>query len=119
MARMECHQTLTNARLSSNGHSPNPMQKSKTFSKQLHYRMSPKFLAGKHGDISYPELTTPHRDLMKKNLRFYWGQEQEEAFQQIKDRLCSNDVLVPYNISLEARLYVNSSPVGTRATVAH
>ena len=54
-----------------------------------------KFLAGKHGDISYPELTKPLHDLTKKNVRFHWGQEQEEAFQQIKDRLCNDDIFVP------------------------
>ena len=63
-----------------------------------------KFLAGKHGDTSYPELTKPLRDLTKTNVRFHWGQEQEEAFQRIKDRLCSDDVLVPYDTSLETRL---------------
>ena len=77
-----------------------------------------RFLAGKHGDISYPKLTKPLCDLTKKNVRFHWGQEQEEAFQQIKDRLCSDDILVPYDTSLETRLYVNSSPTGTQATVA-
>ena len=77
-------------------------------------QFSAKFLAGKHGDTSYPS----HSDLTKKNVRFHWGQEQEEAFQQIKDRLCSDDVLVPYDTSLETRLYVDSSPVGTQATVA-
>ena len=66
----------------------------------------------------YPELTKPLCDLTKKNVRIHWGQKHEEAFQQIKDRLCSDDVLVPYNMSLETRLYVNSSPVGTQTTVA-
>ena len=74
-----------------------------------------KFLAGKHGDISYPELTKPLRDLTKKNVRFHWGQEQEEAFQQIKDKLCSDDILVPYDTSLETRLYIDFSPIGTQA----
>ena len=62
-----------------------------------------KYLAGKHGDISYPELTKPLCDLTKKNVRFLGGQEQEEAFQHIKDRLCSDDILVPYDTSLETR----------------
>ena len=77
-----------------------------------------KFLAGRHEDISYPELTKPLRDLTKKNIRFHWGQEQKEAFQQIKDRLCSDDMLVPYDTGLERRLYVDSNTIGTQATVA-
>ena len=76
-----------------------------------------KFLAGRHGDI-YPELIKPLGDLTKKNVRIHWGQEQEEAFQQVKDRLCSDDILVSYDTSLETRLYVDSSPIGTQATVA-
>ena len=67
---------------------------------------------------SYSKLTKPLCDLMKKNARFHWGQEQEEAFQQFKERLCSENVLVPYDTSLETRLHVDSSPVGTQATVA-
>ena len=77
-----------------------------------------KFLACKHGHISYPELTKPLRHLTKKNVRFHWGQELEEAFQQIKDKLFSGDILVPYDTSLETRLYVDFSPIGTQATVA-
>ena len=113
---MECHQTLTNARLSSNGLSLNPVQKSKAFSKTAQFNA--KFLAGRHGNISYRELTKSLRDLTKKNVRFHWGQDQEEAFQRIKDRLCSDDVLVPYETNLETRLSVDSSPGGTQATVA-
>ena len=60
-------------------------------------QLNAKFLAGKHGDIPCPELTKSLRDLTKKNVRFHWRQEQEEAFQQVKDRLCSDDVFVPYN----------------------
>ena len=70
-------------------------------------------------NISYPELTPtkPLHDLTKKNVRFHWGQEQEEAFQQVKDRLCSDNLHMPYDTSLDTRLFIDSSPVGTRATV--
>ena len=77
-----------------------------------------KLLADKHGDISCPELTKPLRDLTKKNVRFHWRrQEQEEAFQTIKDRLDSDDILVPYDTSIETRLYIDSSPVDSQGTV--
>lgn len=77
-----------------------------------------KFLFGRNGEKSYPELTKPLRDLTKKNSKFTWGQVQSQAFQQLKQRLCSNRVLVPYDTALPTRLYVDSSPIGTQATVA-
>ena len=77
-----------------------------------------KFLSGKGSDLSYPELTEPLRKLTRKNAKFYWGPNQSNAFQQLKNRLCSEDVLVPSDTKLPTRLYVDSSPVGTQATVA-
>ena len=76
-----------------------------------------KFLGGEAGEASYPELTEPLRILTKKYSRFRWGNQEEEAFKEIKKRLCSNRVLVPYDMEKETRLYVDSSPVGTQATV--
>ena len=98
--------------------SPQPKSSAEVKSFLQTAQSNTKFLAGKHGDISYPELTKPLRDLTKKKIRFHWGQEQEETFQQIKDRLCSDDILLPYDTSLETRLYFDSSPIGTQATVA-
>ena len=40
------------------------------------------------------------------------------AFKEIKRRLCSDRVLVPYDKSLNKRIYVDSSHIGTQATVA-
>ena len=97
-------------------HKPKSSAEVKSFLQTAQFNT--KFLAGKYGDISYPELTKALRDLTKKNVRFHWGQEQEEAFQQIKNRLCSDDILVPYDTSLETRLYIDSSPIATQATVA-
>ena len=77
-----------------------------------------KFLGGKVGQAWYPEGTEPLRVLTKKNTKFFWEPEQAWAFQEMKDRLCSDDVMVPYDTILNTRLHVHSSPVGTQATVA-
>ena len=77
-----------------------------------------KFLTGKPGEPSYPELTQPLRSLTKKYARFSWGDREEQAFQELKKRLCSDRVVVPFDTSLETRLYVDSSYAGTQATVA-
>ena len=77
-----------------------------------------KFLTGQAGEVSYPELTKPLRDLTKKNAKFRWTDEEESAFQELKKRLCSDRVVVPFDTALPTRLYVDSSYAGTQATVA-
>ena len=76
-----------------------------------------KFLGGGPSQRSYPELTEPLRALTKKFARFQWGKREETAFAELKERLCSDKVLVPYDLKRQTRLYVDSSPVGTQATV--
>ena len=41
-----------------------------------------------------------------------------DSFNEIKERLCSDRVLVPYDTARKTRLYVDSSPIGTQATLA-
>ena len=57
------------------------------------------------------------RRLTKKNARFHWGKEQD-SFEELKQRLCSDDVIAPYDTKKDTRLYVDSSPIGTQATLA-
>ena len=56
--------------------------------------------------------------MSKKGARFIWGDREANCFQELKDRLNSEKVLVPYNTKLKTRLYVDSSYLGTQATVA-
>ena len=77
-----------------------------------------KFLSGKAGAKSFPDITEPLRKLTRKKVRFHWGHQQEQSFQEIKLRLCSDDVMVPYDTHKKTRLYVDSSPIGTQATLA-
>ena len=42
---------------------------------------------------------------------------EDDAFNRLKNRLCSDKVLVPYDLSRKTRLYVDSSPIGTQATL--
>ena len=76
-----------------------------------------KFMGGEAGEATYPELTEPLRALTKKYARFRWGDREEYAFNEMKRRLCSDKVLVPYDLSKKTRFYVDSSPVGTQATL--
>ena len=77
-----------------------------------------KFLQGKPGEMSYPEITKPLRELTKKGSKFKWEKEQKHSFHTLKFRLCSDDVLAPYDTNLPTRLYVDSSPIGTHAMAA-
>ena len=77
-----------------------------------------KFLAGRPGEKSYPDLTEPLRAMTKKNAHFVWGQKESSAFNEIKERLCRMTILAPYDLERKTRLYVDSSPIGTQATVA-
>ena len=77
-----------------------------------------KFLGGSFGDDSYPVLTEPLRNLTKKNATFVWGSREQASFDEIRKRLCSERVMSPYDTKLKTRLYVDSSPTGTQATLA-
>ena len=65
-----------------------------------------------------PRVNKPLRDLTRKSSRFHWRYEQNQSFTDIKNRLCRDDVLVPYDTNRKTRLYVDASPVGTQAVVA-
>ena len=63
-------------------------------------------------------LTEPLRRLAKKHATFIWGNREQASFDEIKKRLCSERVMSPYDTRLRTRLYVDSSPTGTQATLA-
>ena len=77
-----------------------------------------KFLGGSTEGDSYPVLTEPLRRLAKKHATFIWGNREQASFDEIKKRLCSERVMSPYDTRLRTRLYVDSSPTGTQATLA-
>ena len=95
---------------------PNSCTEVKSFLQTVQFNA--KFLGGEPGELSYPEITEPLRALTKKNAHFHWGPRERKAFNAIKDRLCSSRVLVPYETDRKTRLYVDSSPIGTQATLA-
>ena len=96
---------------------PAPKNSSEVKSFLQTVQFNAKFMGGKAGESTYPDLTAPLRNLTKKYARFRWGKSEEDAFIELKKRLCSDRVLVPYDLSKKTRLYVDSSPVGTQATV--
>ena len=49
----------------------------------------------------------------------YWNQECENAFQQLKQKLVSAEVLVHYDPSLPLRLACDASAYGVGAVISH
>ena len=97
--------------------SPKNTKEVKSFLQTVQFNS--KFLGAVNGDgESYPELTNPLRKLTQKKAKFVWGSREETAFIKLKERLCDDTVMAPYDTSRKTRLYVDSSPVGTQATLA-
>ena len=93
---------------------PGPQSRAEVKSFPQTIQSNATFLSGKLGEASYPEVTEPLCTLTRENTKFVWGPEQEWAFNELKNHLCSDDVIVPYDTQLPTRLYVDSSTVGTR-----
>ena len=66
---------------------PAPKSSSEVKSFLQTVQFSAKFMGGEAGQRSYPELTEPLRALTKKYARFRWGQREDEAFSELKERL--------------------------------
>ena len=65
-------------------------------------------------EMSYSELTAPLRALTKKKTKFSWTADLEEKLQEIKRRLCSDRVMVSYDLRRRTRLYTDAGPEGTQ-----
>ena len=55
----------------------------------------------------HADVTAPLRHLTKQHVRFDWTRECNRAFKELKKRLSSRTVLVPYKPNLDTRLYVS------------
>jgi len=58
---------------------------------------------------SYSAITQPLRDLLKQDVPYVWGKEQEEAFQMLKEKLCTAPVLVYPDMTKSFRITSDAS----------
>ena len=58
---------------------------------------------------NYAEIAGPLVELTRKYTRFNWGPRQQEAFQRLKDVLCSDTVLAYPDPSKPYKLYTDAS----------
>ena len=96
--------------------SPRTVKEVKNLLQTLQYNAA--HMAAEEGEKSYMELNAPLRYLTKQQVKFKWTEEMEENFKEIKARVSGDRVMVPYDPARETRLYTDSGPEGTQATVA-
>lgn len=63
--------------------------------------------------------TTTLRNLLCRNKKFSWTYDCEMAFRKLKEELCSDRILVPYDPNLPIVLTCDASPTGIAAIMSH
>ena len=63
------------------------------------------------------EITSPMRALLNKKYEFVWDQQQDAAFQKVKDTLSASQVLAYFDPQKEVTLQVDASKSGLGATL--
>lgn len=64
---------------------------------------------------NYAMIAKPLTDLLKKKGEFQFGEEQIQAFEELKSRLCCEPVLRIFDIHLETELHTDASKYGYAA----
>jgi hypothetical protein len=67
---------------------------------------------------SFAEIAKPLTLLSRKDQKFAWGPSQEEAFQRMKDRLCTTPVLTYRNFDLPFFLTTHTSKLAVAAVLS-
>ncbi|KAL9985759.1 hypothetical protein ACROYT_G008200, partial [Oculina patagonica] len=66
----------------------------------------------------YATITAPLRALTKKETPWQWSDEQQHAFDKLKDSLTKNHVMSYFNPAQETEVIVDASPVGLGGILA-
>ncbi|GKB07926.1 putative reverse transcriptase domain-containing protein [Tanacetum coccineum] len=71
-------------------------------------------LVGYYGRFieGFSKIAKPMTELTQKNQKFDWGEEQEEAFQLLKQKLCATPILALPEGSKDFMVYCDSSIKG-------
>ena len=67
---------------------------------------------------NYATVTTPLRELTKKNTIFEWKLPQQKAFEQLKKKLTQAPVMAYYDTTKRSLVIVNGSSLGISAILA-
>lgn len=65
------------------------------------------------------DTCAPLYTLLKKNTKFVWGKEAQEAFENVKEKMASSSVLAHFDPNVKVKLTVDASPKGVAAVLSH
>jgi hypothetical protein len=68
---------------------------------------------------NFAESAKPLTTLTRKNQEFVWGPSQQEAFENLKIKLCTTPVLAHLNFDLPFILTTDASKVAVAAILSH
>ena len=71
----------------------------------------------RHFVKDFSTKAAPLNELVKQNVKFEWGQTQQEAFDLLKSNLTSSPILALPNFELTFEVECNTSGVGIGAAV--
>lgn len=60
----------------------------------------------------FAEIARPLTDLTRKHMAFVWGEDQNNAFNQLKSQLCSRNLLALYDPEMQHEVHTDASAVG-------
>lgn len=63
----------------------------------------------------FAELASPLTKLLKKDSKWEWSHDQQQAFEQLKSKLINRPVLAIYDYSAETELHTDASRIGLGA----
>ena len=66
---------------------------------------------------TYEEVTAPLRSLLKRDVKFVWGADQETAYSKLLTLMESPATLRPYRLGLPTHYVADSSEVGIQASI--
>ncbi|GBN50918.1 Transposon Tf2-9 polyprotein [Araneus ventricosus] len=64
-------------------------------------------------------ITYPLRKLLRKNQKFYWNKECQQAFLKLKEEISSESNSIPFDPELPVTLATDASPMGVAAVLSH
>ena len=94
---------------------PNTVRDVKSFLQTVQFNSV--YMGAEPGEMNYPELTEPLRALTRRGRKFTWTDLHQKHFDLIKERLCSDRVMVPFDPKRETKLFADGGPQGCQATV--
>ena len=68
---------------------------------------------------NYATITHPLNELLHNGVKWEWGNSQQKAFSELKDKLSSAPVLMHYDADLPLKLDTDASFYGVGAVISH